>query len=136
MRLFSVRYNRHKGERVAESIDKNYGSISAGAQYENDAARKKNSNPIDLTDAAGRRSRGEQRRQIKIKKWTPHQSGALIGFCSVQLPSGMIVHDLRLMTGKNGHWIALPAMKQVDRDGRPRTDSNGKAIYSPIHKRH
>jgi DNA-binding cell septation regulator SpoVG len=77
-------------------------------------------------------NRSERSRQAKLKKWTAHRSGALIGFVSVQLPSGMIVHDLRLMTGKNGYWIALPAMKQVDRDGRPRTDANGKAIFSPI----
>jgi hypothetical protein len=53
-------------------------------------------------------------------------------FLSVELPSGMVVHDLRLMAGKNGFWIALPAQKQLDRDGNPRLDANCRALYSQI----
>ena len=36
------------------------------------------------------------------------------------------------MTGKNGHWIAMPAVKQFDRDGQPRLDANGKPIFWPL----
>ncbi len=68
----------------------------------------------------------------RLKKWTPHRSGALLGFCSVQLPSGMILHDIRIMAGKNGPWCAMPAQKQLDRDGRARLDANNKPIYSQI----
>ena len=42
------------------------------------------------------------------------------------------MNDLRLMTGKNGHCIAMPAVKLLDRDGNPRVDANSKAIYSPV----
>jgi DNA-binding cell septation regulator SpoVG len=77
-------------------------------------------------------NRSERHRQAKLKKWTPHRSGALVAFFSIEMSSGLIINDARLMRGKNGYWIALPAVKQVDRDGRPRTDANGKAIYSPI----
>src|SRR3984893_4625621 len=59
-------------------------------------------------------------------------SGALIGFCSVELASGMVANDLRVMTGKNGPWAATPAQKQFDPNGNPRLDPNGKAIFKPI----
>jgi DNA-binding cell septation regulator SpoVG len=36
------------------------------------------------------------------------------------------------MTGASGLWVAMPAQKQVDRDGQPRLDANGKPIYSQI----
>lgn len=68
----------------------------------------------------------------KFRKFTPHRSGALIAFFTAELSSGMIINDLKLMTGKNGYWIALPAQWQFDRDSQPRTDINGKALYSPV----
>jgi DNA-binding cell septation regulator SpoVG len=38
----------------------------------------------------------------------------MVAFLSVELSSGMVVHDLRLMIGKNGPWIA------VNKDARSR----------------
>jgi len=73
-----------------------------------------------------------QPQRARLRKWTPHASGALLGFLSVELASGLILNDLRLMTGKNGHWIAMPAVKQFDRDGQPRLDANGKPIFWPL----
>jgi DNA-binding cell septation regulator SpoVG len=66
------------------------------------------------------------------EEMTPHRSGALIGFCSVQLPSGIIVNDVRILTGKSGLWCAMPAQKQICQDGNPRLDGNNKPIYSPF----
>jgi hypothetical protein len=71
-------------------------------------------------------------RRPKLKKWRPHRSGALLGFCSVELMSGMVINDLRIMTGKNGLWVAMPAQRQLDRDGQPKSDVNGKAIYNQL----
>jgi DNA-binding cell septation regulator SpoVG len=69
----------------------------------------------------------------RLEKWTRHQSGSLEGFCCVQLASGLIVYDIRIMCGKEGSlWCAMPAQRQVDRDGNPRSDANGKPIYSQI----
>src|SRR5437867_12210592 len=73
-----------------------------------------------------------QPQQARLRKWSPHTSGSLLGFLSVELASGLILTDLRLMTGKNEHWIAMPAVKQLDRDGQPRVDSNDKPIFNPI----
>ena len=77
-------------------------------------------------------NRAERRRQTKLRKWTPYRSGALIGFCSVELASGMVANDLRVMTGKNGLWAATPAQKQFHPNGNPRLDPNSKAIFKPI----
>jgi hypothetical protein len=65
----------------------------------------------------------------KIRRWNPHRNpaGSLLGFLSVELPSGLIINDLKLMIGPAGTpWIALPAIK------RPQLDENGKQIWSPI----
>jgi DNA-binding cell septation regulator SpoVG len=44
----------------------------------------------------------------------------------------MIIHDLRLMAGRNGPWVAMPGKPQLDRDGQPRLDANGRQTYSKI----
>ena len=36
------------------------------------------------------------------------------------------------MTGKNDHWIAMPAVKLLDRDGSPRLDAAGKPIFNQL----
>jgi DNA-binding cell septation regulator SpoVG len=73
-------------------------------------------------------------RRVKIRKWAPYRSGAALGFIDVELPSGMIFIGLRLMTGKRGPWVAMPAQRQLGREGNPRRDANGKAIFSQIIK--
>ena len=57
----------------------------------------------------------------------------MAGFVSIELPSGLIINNAKLMTGPAGkHWIAMPAVKQLDRDGNPRLDANSKAVWSAI----
>ena len=36
------------------------------------------------------------------------------------------------MRGQNGPWIAMPAQKQLDRDGQPRVDAAGKPLFNQI----
>jgi hypothetical protein len=48
------------------------------------------------------------------------------------LTNGLILNDLRLVAGKSGFWIAMPAQRQPDRDGNPRTEANGRAVYTQI----
>jgi hypothetical protein len=85
------------------------------------------------TAASGSRAEpSRQSRRARLRKWTPHTSGVQLGFLSVELASGLILNDLRLMTGKNGHWIAMPAVKLLDRDGNPRVDAAGKSIFNQL----
>jgi hypothetical protein len=70
-----------------------------------------------------------------IRSWRPFRNpaGTILGFLSIELPSGLIINDAKLMIGPAGkHWIALPAIKQTGKDGEPRLDDNGKQLWSPI----
>jgi hypothetical protein len=72
-------------------------------------------------------------RQAKIRKFTPwtNQARTVLGFLSIELPSGMILNDCKVMVGPNGtRWIALPAVKQTDAQGNPRTDANGRPVWN------
>jgi hypothetical protein len=74
-------------------------------------------------------------RTPKIRKLTLFRNEArtVLAFLSAEQPSGMIVNDMKLMVGPKGRrWIAMPSVKQLDREGAPRLDANGKPMWSPI----
>ena len=54
------------------------------------------------------------------------------GCLAVELATGIVFNELKLTTGANGPWIAMPVQKQFDRHGDPRFDANGKPIFSQI----
>jgi len=70
--------------------------------------------------------------QPRICKFAPYRNGAMRAWFSIELASGLVLYDLRLMVGPNGPWIAMPATRQVDRDGNSRRDANGKELWTPI----
>jgi DNA-binding cell septation regulator SpoVG len=73
--------------------------------------------------------------RAKIRRWLPYRNaaGTMLGFLSIELPSGLVINDAKLMMGPAGkHWIAMPANKQVDKDGEPKLDAKGKQIWLPV----
>jgi DNA-binding cell septation regulator SpoVG len=90
-------------------------------------------NRRDTAPAAG--FGGPPPRQVKILRFTPYRnpSGTMAGFVSVELPSGQIIHSLKLMRGPAGRfWIATPDQKRRDDNDRPVLDERGKPIWDPI----
>ena len=66
--------------------------------------------------------------QIKIVKWNGCPKGYFKGFATVELPSGMVLHDLGLfektVNGVVTRWINTPT--------REWTDNAGLTQYSPL----
>jgi DNA-binding cell septation regulator SpoVG len=71
------------------------------------------------------------RAAVTVYEVNPIRRGPLRGFFSVKLPSGLVLHRCKLMRSSNGHWVALPALPQLDGDGRHKTGPNGKKLYTP-----
>jgi hypothetical protein len=64
--------------------------------------------------------------------WRGMRKGALLGFVKIELPSGMIISDVTVLTGANGPWASPPSKPQVGRDGVVIKDAGGKVRYSPV----
>lgn len=59
--------------------------------------------------------------RLQLLKWAPYVNSAktMLGFLAVELPSGMILRDLRLMVGPKGaRFLAMPSVKS-ERNGQP-----------------
>jgi DNA-binding cell septation regulator SpoVG len=72
---------------------------------------------------------------VTINKWRSfrNEAGTIRAFFSATLPSGLIVHKLKLMVGPAGkRWVALPSEREVDGDGRVKQNINGKVVWSPL----
>lgn len=54
---------------------------------------------------------------MKISDYKPFQRGALCAFFTVELPSGMLVHEVKLFSKEGRRWVGLPSREFVGRDG-------------------
>ena len=60
------------------------------------------------------------------------RKGSLLGFAKVELPSGMVLIDVTILSGERGAWASPPSKPMIDRDGVAMKDANGKVKYSPL----
>jgi hypothetical protein len=56
-------------------------------------------------------------KQIKIRNWIPRTKNTLRGFCTLELPSGMVIHDVMLHEKGDSRWIQFPAREYTDSEG-------------------
>jgi hypothetical protein len=69
----------------------------------------------------------------RIIEWRPLRRNSLLGFAKIELPSGMIIADVTILTGARGPWASPPAKPLIDRDGAVMKDATtGKVRYAPI----
>ena len=69
---------------------------------------------------------------FRILDFRALRKNSLLGFAKVELPSGMIVADVTVLSGERGPWASPPSKPMVGRDGVAMKDANGKLRYSPI----
>ena len=69
---------------------------------------------------------------ITVLNWKPVAADRLRGFCDAQLPSGMVLHEISIMRGKDGgFWASPPGKPMLSRDGHVMLDNNGRRRYTP-----
>ena len=69
---------------------------------------------------------------MKIREWKPLRKGSLLGFARVETPSGMVLHDVTILSGERGRWASPPSKQMIGRDGTVLKDDVGKVRYSPV----
>jgi DNA-binding cell septation regulator SpoVG len=69
---------------------------------------------------------------FRILDWRGLRKNSLRGFAKVELPSGMVVADVTVLTGERGPWASPPSKPMIDRDGAVMKDAAGKIRYVPI----
>jgi hypothetical protein len=80
----------------------------------------------------GPRPIAAERPRMRLISWKTLVKGSLRGFATIELPSGLKIHDCPVLVSSGNAWATLPSKPQIDGDGRQKTDINGKAVYASI----
>jgi DNA-binding cell septation regulator SpoVG len=51
-----------------------------------------------------------------VKDWRPFSKNTLVGFVSLELPSGLIIHNVMLHERGDSRWVSMPA-REYQKDG-------------------
>jgi DNA-binding cell septation regulator SpoVG len=75
------------------------------------------------------------RARLRLVSFKAIVKGKLRGFCTIELPPGLILQDLTVSIGNDGRpWVALPSKPVLDDNKRQKHDVNGRPEYQPIGK--
>jgi hypothetical protein len=69
---------------------------------------------------------------FQILDWRPMRKNSLLGFAKVEMPSGLVISDVTILTSDRGFWASPPSKPMIDREGVAMRDDKGKLRYSPI----
>jgi hypothetical protein len=70
---------------------------------------------------------------IKCESFRPRRTAALRGFCDVLLvETGLHIRDVGLFEKDGRRWVMLPGRPQINREGHPLKDQDGKVKYATI----
>ena len=68
---------------------------------------------------------------MRLRSFKPLSKGALRGFATVELPSGLVISDCPVLLNNGKAWATLPSRPVLDRDGR-HVEVSGKKQYAPF----
>jgi hypothetical protein len=69
---------------------------------------------------------------FRILEWRELRKNSLLGFAKVELPSGMILADVTILSGLHGPYALPPSKPMISPSGVVMKDRNGKTRYTPI----
>ena len=52
-----------------------------------------------------------------VREWKPYAKNTLVGFLTLELPGGVIVHGITLHQKSDSRWVSMPA-KEYEKDGQ------------------
>jgi len=73
-------------------------------------------------------------RQMELLSFRPIRKNSLRGFCSVQLPNGLLIHDIPVLCSHGKYWATLPSKPMIDSAGIVLRDDAGKIRYGVVNE--
>jgi hypothetical protein len=69
---------------------------------------------------------------MRLLAWKPLVKNSLRGFADVELPSGLVIHEIPVLVSHGKCWASLPSKPVLDRAEQHVVEPNGKKQYVPI----
>jgi DNA-binding cell septation regulator SpoVG len=71
-------------------------------------------------------------RRMRLREWRAQRKNTLWGFCTIELPNGLIIRDISIREKNNKWWASLPSRPMLDADGRQITNHSGHRQYAQL----
>jgi hypothetical protein len=69
---------------------------------------------------------------VHIRDWHELRRNSLLGFATVELPSGMVIADVTIHVSHGKPWASPPSRPMMGRNGLALRDAAGKIRYQPV----
>lgn len=69
---------------------------------------------------------------VRILDWREMRRNSLLGFARVELPSGMVIADVTILTGERGPYAMPPSKPMIGRDGTVMKDACNETLLSAL----
>jgi hypothetical protein len=73
----------------------------------------------------------EKTQGMRLLRWKPLVKNSLRGFVDIELPIGLVIHEIPILASHGRCWASLPAKPVLDLDGK-HVATNGKKQYAAI----
>jgi hypothetical protein len=67
---------------------------------------------------------------FRLREFKPMARNTLRGFCTIELPSGMVITDVTVHVSNGKPWASPPSKPMIDRSGTVMKDGSGKVDTS------
>ena len=71
-------------------------------------------------------------RRMRLISFRSLVKNSLRGFATAELPSGLRIADIPVLSSSGKFWAALPSKSLLDAEGKHKRDVNGKPEHAPI----
>jgi hypothetical protein len=86
-------------------------------------------------DAATRATWGHRptpKAKMRLVEFKPLRRNTLLGFCVVEMPSGLVIRDISIHQKAGKWWAGLPAKPVLDAEGRHVNNHAGHKQYAAL----
>jgi hypothetical protein len=77
-------------------------------------------------EAAGWGGKPQPRPTMRLLKWRSMVRGSLLGFADVELPIGLKIFEIPVLSKGGTIWAGMPGKVQLDKDGNTKRDARVK----------
>ena len=67
---------------------------------------------------------------MKCLQFKPLPRGSMLGFCDLEMDSGLILKGCTLLESNGRRWVNPPGRPQLDADRKVMLDETGKVLYA------
>lgn len=89
-------------------------------------------NTEQLDDTTAQNDKPAKPSRLRLLEWRPRRQNTLYGFCTIELPCGLIIRDIAVHQKGQRSWICFPGRPVVNSEGRRTVNPAGHRPFTAV----